>query len=204
MELDDLKSIWKKDKSGFEPKHEAEIASMIEGRSNSIISKLKRSVWFELIFTIVCGVALGICALFLDRGALMWTIISLIVLFVSYLFYYVKKIILLNRFDSSQENLKNSLQHLLDRLTTYLTFYKRSYAILYPVYFCLGLLFGALEKGLDDFLLRLSQPKTILYLVLLAALFFLMTIWITNWYLKKLYGNHLEKLKELLKELQGG
>ena len=203
MELDDLKSIWKQDKPGFEPKQEAEIASMIEGRSNSIISKLKRSVWFELIFTIVCGVALGICALLLEKGALMWTIISLIVLFVSYLFYYVKKILLLNRFDSSKENLKNSLQHLLDRLTTYLTFYRRSYAILYPVYFCLGLLFGALEKGLDDFLYRLSQPKTILTLIVLAAVFFVFTIWITNWYLKKLYGNHLDKLKELLKELQG-
>lgn len=203
MELDDLKSIWKQDKPGFEPKQEAEIASMIKGRSNTIISKLKRSVWFELIFTIVCGLGLGIWALMVESGALMWTIISLIVLFVSYLFYYVKKILLLNQFDSSKENLKNSLQHLFDRLTTYLTFYKRSYAILYPVYFCLGLAFGAMEKGLDDFLLRLSQPKTIVTLVLLAGLFFLCTVWITNWYLKKLYGNHLDKLKELLNELKG-
>ena len=203
MELDDLKSIWKQDKPGFEPKKEEEIASMIKGRSNSIISKLKRSVWFELIFTIVCGVALGICALMLESGALMWTIISLIILFVSYLFYYVKKIMLLNRFDSSKENLKNSLQHLLDRLTTYLTFYKRSYAILYPVYFCLGLLFGALEKGLDDFLNRISQPKTIIYLILLSGVFFICTVLITNWYLKKLYGNHMDKLKELLNELKG-
>jgi len=202
MELDDLKSIWKQDKRGFEPVKEEEIASMIKGRSNSIISKLKRSVWFELIFTIVCGVGLAIVALMLESGALMWTIISLLVLFVSYLFYYVKKIILLNQFDSSKENLRNSLQHLLDRLTTYLNFYKKSYAILYPVYFCLGLLFGALERGIDDFLNRLSQPKTIIYLILLSGIFFVCTVIITNWYLKKLYGNHLDKLKELLKELK--
>jgi uncharacterized membrane protein YfcA len=202
MELDDLKSIWKKDKP-FEPKRDDEIASMLKGQSNSIISKLKRSVWFELIFTIVCGIALGIYSLTLESGALMWTIISLLVLFVSYLFYYVKKIILLNQFNPSTENLKNSLQHLLDRLTTYLNFYKRSYAILYPVYFCLGLLFGAMESGFDNFLNRLSQPKTILYLIALAGIFFVCTIWITNWYLRKLYSNHLDKLKELLKELQG-
>ncbi len=203
MELDDLKSIWKQDKPGFQPKQEEEIASMIKGRSNSIISKLKRSVWFELIFTIVCGVVLGVYALSLESGALMWTIVSLIVLFVSYLFYYVKKIILLNKFDSSSENLKNSLQHLFDRLAAYLNFYKKSYAILYPVYFCLGLLFGALESGIDDFFHRLSQPKIILYLVGLAGIFFFCTIWLTNWYLKKLYGNHLYKLKELLNELKG-
>lgn len=203
MELDDLKSIWKQDKPGFEPKREAEIASMIKGRSNSIISKLKRSVWFELIFTIVCSIVLGIYAITLESGALMWTIISLLVLFGSYLFYYVKKILLLNQFNPSTENLKNGLQNLLDRLTTYLTFYKRSYAILYPVYFCLGLLYGAMEQGLDEFLERLSQPKVIIYLIVIAGIFFLFTIWLTNWYLRKLYGNHLDKLKELLNELQG-
>lgn len=203
MELDDLKSIWKQDRPGFEPKRDAEIALMIKGRSNSIISKLKRSVWFELIFTIVCSIVLGIYAVTLDSGALMWTIISLLVLFGSYLFSYVKKILLLNQFNPSTENLKNGLQNLLDRLTTYLNFYKRSYAILYPVYFCLGLLYGAMEQGLDEFLQRLSQPKVIIYLVLLAGVFFFFTIWLTNWYLRKLYGNHLDKLKELLNELQG-
>lgn len=202
MELDDLKSIWK-NKQGYEPKQEEEIASMLRGRSNSIISKLKRSVWFELIFTIVCGIGLGIYALALQGGALMWTIVSLLVLFVSYLFYYVKKIILLNQFDPSSENLKENLEHLLERLTVYLNFYKRSYAILYPVYFMLGLLFGALERGMDDFLHHISQPKVILYLIGLAGIFFLCTFWLTNWYLKKLYGNHLEKLKQLLNELQG-
>lgn len=203
MELEDLKSIWKQQKPGLESKQEEEIASMLKGRSNSIIGKLKRSVWFELIFTIVCGIGLGIYALTLEGGALMWTIISLILLFTSYLFYYVKKIILLNQFDPSSENLKSNVQNLLERLTVYLNFYKKSYAVLYPVYFCLGLLFGALERGMDDFLYHISQPKTILILIVLAGLFFLCTIWITNWYLKKLYGNHLDKLKELLRELQG-
>jgi len=204
MELDDLKSIWKQNKAGFAPKKEEEIASMIKGRSNSIISKLKRSVWFELIFTIVCGVGLGIYALTLESGALMWTTISLLILFVSYLFYYVKKLILLNQFDPATENLKNGLHHLLERLTTYLKFYKRSFAILYPVYFCLGMLFGALEHGeMDIFLQKISQTKTLFYVILFAVLFFFCSVWLTNWYLKKLYGNHLNKLNELLKELEG-
>jgi hypothetical protein len=149
----------------------------------------------------VCGVGLGLYAVTLDNGSLRWTIISLLVLLISYLFYYIKKILLLNRFDSSDENLKDNLQHLLERLTTYLSFYKRSYAILYPVYFLLGLLFGAIDRGIDDFLHHISQPRIILYLIVLAGLFFLCTFWITQWYLKKLYGNHLEKLKQLLAEL---
>lgn len=203
MELEDLKTVWKHQKHGLESKQEEEIASMLKGRSNSIISKLKRSVWLELIFTMGCGIGLGIYALTLENGALRWTIISLIILFIAYLFYYVKKIILLNQFDPSSENLKSNLQNLLERLTVYLNFYKKSYAVLYPVYFCLGILFGALERGMGDFLHHISKPKTILILIALAGLFFLCTIGITNWYLKKLYGNHLDKLKELLHELQG-
>jgi len=202
MELDDLKAIWKKNEPAYTPKPEAEIAHMLQGRSNSIISKLKRSVWFELIFTIVCGVALGIYALTIPQGALMWTIVSLLVLFISYLFYYVKKIILLNKFNPADDNIRENLEHLSVRLTTYLNFYKRSYAILYPVYFLLGILFGAMERGWDDFLQHIAQPKTILIILFLGGFFFLCTFWITNWYLKKLYGNHLEKLKELLREIQ--
>jgi uncharacterized membrane protein len=200
MELEDLKSIWKK-QPPVESKQDEEIALMLQGKSKSIISKLKRSVWFELIFTIVCGIALGIYGLTIESGALMWTIVSLLVLLISYLFYYVKKLMLLNRFDPAG-NLKENLTQILDRLTTYLTFYKRSYAILYPVYFLLGLLFGAIERGLDDFIDHVTQPRTLLIVVGLGVTFFILSFWITNWYLKKLYGNNIEKLKSLLNDLE--
>jgi sulfite exporter TauE/SafE len=200
MELEDLKSIWKK-QPPVETKQDEEIALMLQGQSKSIISKLKRSVWFELIFTIVCGIALGIYGLTIESGALMWTIVSLLVLLVSYLFYYVKKLMLLNQFDPAG-NLKENVTQILDRLTTYLTFYKRSYAILYPVYFLLGLLFGAIERGLDDFINHVTQPVTLLILIGLGVTFFILSSWITNWYLKKLYGNNIEKLKNLLNDLE--
>jgi hypothetical protein len=202
MELEDLKSIWKNGES-YKQKDEAEIASMLRGNSQSIVSKLKKSVWFELFITVVAGVVLLIYALTLPSGALKWTSTSILVLLVAYSFYYVKKIMLLNRFDSSHENLRSNLKNLYDNLSDYLKFYKRSYAILYPVYFVLGLLFGALERGTDEFLVSLSQTKTILYLVLIAGLFFFCSTWLTNWYLKKLYGNQMDKLQKLLHELQG-
>jgi hypothetical protein len=202
MELEDLKQIWKKQPAGFEPKQETEIISMLQGRSNSIITKLKRNVWIELIFTIGCSIALGVYALTLENGAIMWTIISLLVLFICYLFYYVKKLMLLNKFDASDENLLDNLHHLYERLTVYVNFYKKSYSVLYPVYFCLGVFFGAFESGFDGFMHRMSNPLTVVYLVCFGGIFFIMTIIVTNVYLKKLYGNHLAKLKALLEELR--
>lgn len=201
-ELDDLKSIWKR-QTGFETKNESELAQMLKGRSNTLIHKLKRSVWFELIFTVFCIVALGAYSVTLSQGALMWTILALLVLLVSYTLYYVKKIILLNQYDPAAENLKDNLSNLLHRLDSYMKFYKRSYAILYPVFFALGLLFGAIESGFDRFIQKFENPLYALSFAILSIVFMVGVYTITDWYLKKLYGNHIDKLKGLLAELKG-
>ncbi|HEY0655084.1 MAG TPA: hypothetical protein VGD65_18240 [Chryseosolibacter sp.] len=201
MELDELKDLWKKNDAVFQPKEESELASMLRGNSKSIVDKLKRSVWLELIFTTVSGIVLLIYALTLPSGALKWTSVSILAIFVAYSFYYVKKIMLLNSFDPNEGNLRVTLENLIVSLSSYLKFYKRSYTLLYPVYFCLALLFGAIERGFENFVTSLSAPKTILYLVGFAAIFYFGSTWLVNWILKKLYGNHLEKLKVLLKDL---
>lgn len=202
MELEELKSIWKSSDPGFSPKNEAEIAQMLKGNSQSIVDKLKRSVWFELIFTLVAGVSLLVYALTLPSGALKWTSVSILILFVGYSFYYIKKLTLLVNYNPAAENIRASLERLTDNLSSYLRFYKRSYTLLYPIYFALGLLFVAMERGMDKFLNNLSQPRTIIYLLVIGLIFFFCSTWLTNWYLKKLYGNHLEKLKGLLHDIK--
>jgi hypothetical protein len=201
MELDDLKAIWKTNE-GFQPKNETEIASMLKGSSKTIIGKLKRNVWIEISFTLVAGMALLLYALTLENGSLKWTSISILVLFVGYSFYYVKKLLLLANFDPGGGNIRVNLENLIGNLTGYLKFYKRSYTVLYPVYFSLGLLFAALERGTDEFIRIISRPSNITYLIVSASLFFVFSRWLTNWYLKKLYGNHLDKLKALLIDIQ--
>jgi hypothetical protein len=201
MELDELKDIWKKTKSEFQLKSEIQLASMLNGTSRSVVEKLKRNVWFELIFTVAAGLALLLYAFMLPSGAWKWTTISILVLFVAYSFYYVKKLSLLNRFNSGDENLKANIERLVESLNSYLRFYKRSYTILYPVYFGLGLLFVALETGSTLFFQKLTDPKLLASLLGLGALFFLISRVFADWYLKKLYGNHLDKLKGLLSEL---
>jgi hypothetical protein len=203
MELEDLKSIWKSGEPEFKPKDEREIALMLKGKSRSIINTLKRNVWFELIFTILVAVGLLVYAVSLPNGALKWTSISLLLMCVAGAFYYIKKIMLLTRFEGMNENLRDNISMLIKNLTSYLKFYKNSYAILYPLYFALGLIFGAIERGTAKYVEFLSQPKMIIYLVLMAGLFFFISNWFASWYLKKLYGRHLDKLKNLLAEIHG-
>jgi len=199
-ELNDLKSIWKK-AEGFERKGETEIAQMLRGRSTTLITRLKRNVWFELIFTLVCMLALAGYALTLNGGALVWTILVLLGLFMIYTAYYVKKLILLNQYNQSLENLKANLTNLLARLDAYMTFYKRSYTFLYPFFFILGIVFGLLESGTERFAEKFQSPLYTISFIILSIVFLIGIYTITAWYLKKLYGNHIEKLKSLLKEL---
>ena len=201
MELEDLKSIWKSSEPVFQPKNEQEIAMMLKGRSISIINKLKRNVWFELVFTIVVSVALLIYALSLQRGAMKWTSISLLLMCLASTIYYVKKLSVLNRVQGINENLHDMISFLITNLTGYLKFYKNSYTVLYPVYFSLGLLFSVMERGTGNFVEFLSKPITIIYLLFMAAVFFFISSWFARWFLKKLYGDHLEKLKSILNEL---
>jgi hypothetical protein len=202
MEIEDLKYIWKKESEGFKPKDETELAGMLKGKSSSIVMRLKRNVWIELIFTFLGGLGLLTYALTLPGGALKWTSISILILFVVYSLYYVKKLQLLNRFDPGNDHIRASLQRLVQNLKGYLKFYKRSYSILYPVYFFLGLLFSAIEHGATGFLNMISRPGVLITLVLGASVFFLCSTWLTSWYLKKLYGNHLKKLEAMVKELE--
>jgi hypothetical protein len=201
MELEDLKKIWQQNKSNFRLKPEAELATMLRGNSTSLVDKLKRNVWFELVLTLIAGIALLVYALMLPSGALKWTSVSILFLFVGYSVYYIKKILLLNRFQPGEENLKSNLEKLIANLTSYLQFYKQSYTLLYPVYFALGLLFAGLETGSDRFFERLSNVRTILYLVGMGTVFYFLCMSFTSWYLKKLYGNHLHKLNMVLSDL---
>ena len=201
MELEDLKSIWKSSEPVFQPKNEQEIAMMLKGRSISIINKLKRNVWFELVFTIVVSVALLIYALSLQRGAMKWTSISLLLMCLASTIYYIKKLSVLNRVQGINENLHDTISFLITNLTGYLKFYKNSYTVLYPVYFFLGLLFSVMERGTNNFVEFFSNPSTIIYLLFMAGVFFFISSWFARWFLKKLYGDHLEKLKSILNEL---
>ncbi len=200
MELDELKNLWKKQADAFQPRNEAEIAAMLQGRSKSVIAKLKRNVWIELAFTCIAGMALLVYALTLEASAVKNISIAILLVFVAYSIYYIKKLILLNNFNHSQDDIRTSLKKLVENLSSYLKYYRLSYTILYPVYFVLGILLGGIERK-EHFFDVLTEPRTIAILSVLALAFYFSSTWLVNWLLRKLYGNHLQKLQDMLHDL---
>jgi|DewCreStandDraft_4_1066084.scaffolds.fasta_scaffold24239_1 hypothetical protein len=198
-ELDKLKAIWQ-NATGYTGKEKEEIARMLQGESASIVSRLKRNVWFELLFTILTGLALIYIGITSNNNRLSLMIAMLMVVYLIYLLYYIRKLRLLNRFSMTEGNIKSNLQHLTGALRGYLNFYKLSYIILYPLFFVAGLWIAARDVGVDEFLKRFSDTAYLLRFLLLTALLMSGVYTFTNWYLKKLYGNHLKRLQGILKE----
>src|SRR5690349_14366018 len=104
MELEELKSIWNSSAPSFQPKDTDEIASMLSHKSVSIVDKLKRNVWFDLAITMVTSLGLLSYAVTLRPGAVKWASVSILSTLLLYVFYYVKKIVVLNQFNPVTKN----------------------------------------------------------------------------------------------------
>lgn len=203
MELEDLKNIWQKSDL-YKPRREEEITDMLKGRSQSIISRLRRNVWFELVFTIVGGILLLYYVFSIPSPSFRTAFILVLLSFLLYIIYYVRKIKLLNRFEGSQGNVRANLERLVRDLDAFLRFYYRSYTLLYPGYLMLIVILAIADQGLSEFLKSLRDWRTVAYLLFLVLLSFALSFWISKWYLGKLYGTHLQKLRGLLEELREG
>ncbi len=203
MELDDLKNIWQKSDL-YKPRREEEITDMLNGRSKSIIARLRRNVWFELVFTIIGGMLLLYYVFSIPSPSFRTAFVLVLLSFLLYIIYYLKKIKLLNRFEGSPGNVRANLERLVHDLDAFLRFYYRSYTLLYPGYLLLIVILAIADLGLDQFLESLREWRTVAYLLFLVLLSVALSFWISKWYLGKLYGTHLQKLRGLLRELQEG
>jgi len=203
MELEELKSIWKSSEPSFQPKDVHEIASMLSRKSVSIVDKLKRNVWIDLIITMSTSAGLMGYTMTLRPGALKWASISILCTLLLYVFYYIKKIALLRRFDPVSSNLRVHVEGLIHALSGYLEFYRKSYTVLYPIFFFMVLLLIGIEHGADHFISSLQRPATVISLLLLAILYYFLSTKVVRWFLNRLYGRHLDKLKTLLTDIHG-
>ena len=198
MELEDYKSIWQQHR--FKRKSEQEIAAMLHTRSKSIVAVLKRNAWIELCFTVAGTLTLLYVAFSTPEEALKRSFLGCVIVFVLYVVYYLKKIQLLNRFDQAGDTIKLRLEKTIDSLTVYLKFYRWSYTLTYPLLIPLILYITWEKEG--SLWPALQKPEVLCYLGIALTIILICLLWFTNWYMQKLYGNHLEKLKQLLNELR--
>ena len=215
MELDSLKDIWKEQDQhvGRYPDNNNEILSMLGKKSQSPVAKLRRNLRWELVAVIVTY-TFAILFYLLDKHGRYWEVSVLFTLVAgAFGFYYYRKNKLLKSMQCVECEVKSNLQNQLGTLEKYVRFYFVAGTLLMPVlYYATGLivLYKSPAHGFSgDSLGNRAQPMLnavrensiftefmIGGVVITAGMYFL-----NKWYINKLYGQHINYLKDLLKQM---
>jgi hypothetical protein len=196
MELDEFKEIWKQESATDTQWSAAQLHEVLGGKSKSIISSIKRSMWLEIA---IVGVAFAILIsqiISLKQGPTWWLMISLFMFCGGAGVYFFLKMKLVTTFDFSTHNLKDNLAALVCKLETFLKIYKLGNQWGLVIFYFLGLLVVYLEQG-EQVIAYITSSKGTIFLVLY-------TVWLLGFMLivdriiYKMYGKHIERLKQLL------
>lgn len=209
MELDDLKGlINQKLIEGSLDKTEHNFANLLKGKANTVLSKIKKSLWFEIVScALVVFLFIGI-TLFSSHSSLkiyFGLFGTIFIPFTFILFYLLKKI---KEFEHSVLPIKGNLQQLIKMLEDFTRRYFQFNMALLPICFLLAFFLGLNEKEpiaiLDNLSTKLKVTKGVYigFIIGYSIALIFGLVYFTKWYIRKLYGKYIEQLKSLLAELK--
>ena len=216
MELDSLKDIWKNlGEEDLQPGREVPILSMLQKRSQSTIARLKRNLNRELIAVlIIYSLTIGYIVMY--QGLYSELAVLLALVGGAFLFYYYRKSKLLKQMQCVACEVKSNLKQQLVTLEKYVRFYFVAGTILTPLaYFAAGIIILYNEstpslKGipLEDSVANMPITTTVTnhrFFILFVSMGAVLTVgsyFLNRWLIGKLYGQHIQKLKDLLQQME--
>jgi len=205
MELDDMKNIWNDE--GIEAAGADTISAMIGKQSQSPIAKMKRNLRMEL-WILVPSLGIGAIYYFIafksEYSIIGWVYTLLLALFC---YYFFRKNKLLNEMQCSSCRVKSNLELQLKMVERYVRFYLVSGTATLPVLLIfMGIVLYYKKPSLINETVLYPSATNPVWKFLLAW-FILLTVsttimWLLNrCYINKLYGRHINKLKQLLTQI---
>lgn len=171
----------------------------------SPIAKMKRNLLVELVAVLVLYI-LTIGYYFTQyTGGMQWNAWLLLFIGVLFMFYYQRKHKLLSSMECVSCEVKSNLKTQLKTLEKYIRFYLLAGTALFP--------FALIATGLIVFFYSPDIPKDVTdpsgkyvwiftaVLVLCSAVLTVPMYFINKWYVRKLYGQHAERLKMIVDEM---
>jgi hypothetical protein len=219
MELDSLKTLWQDlDANTSHADSDEHILSMLRKRSQSPIAKMRRNLLWELIALVVLYSA-TIWYYVSAWGGRYWEIGGLLFLVGAFcLFYYYRKNKLLSDMQCVVCEVKSNLQRQLVTLEKYVNFYFIAGTLLTPlVYFASGLIVffktpqarsispdlrSQLSDSTVNLIPHIVNHRFFTAFVVIGVVLAIGSYFLNRWYVNKLYGQHIEKLKDLLGQME--
>ena len=208
MELDNLKDIWKQvGEQVVQPGNHEQLEEIINKSSQSPIAKMKRNLLGELIIVVVLFSCVAVYYFNAFNGkfsVIAWMYILLITLFTVY-FYCKNK--LLSEMQCTTCMVKSNLEKQARTLEHYVRFYLIAGTALLPlvVVFLWIVLYSKLPglfTGRQFFpSTSVSLFKTDLFWLAALVVFTVLMYYGNKWYIHRLYGRHIQKIKAILDEM---
>lgn len=205
MELELLKELWEEaeNKPANDPASGDAILEMTKKADLSIVSGMRRNLLIEVIVVLVCVAAIAVFYFAAFNGQLQEVSWMYIIIAAGFLFYYYRKNTLLKRMQCTVCDVRSNLQIQLNTLEKYMRLYLIGGTILVPAVLAA---FYLLVQYKHILILPLSNISAGLGLVLYVALSVILTValfFFHRWYIYKLYGRYIQRLKQLLEEMSG-
>jgi hypothetical protein len=204
MELDNLKELWQQQEPGMASEN---LSRLLAKKSKGPIAKMKRNLRIELIVVVVTyGLAIlyFLTALAGQLNSLAWLYLFLAIVFI---IYFARKNRLLNEMECVACQVKSNLSKQVVTLEKYIRFYLIAGTAIIPIlalysYFVLipKIWFIHGNRNLPETSLTILTEMLVWLLATLALT--VVCYFLNKWYVKKLYGNHIDKLKLMLEQME--
>jgi hypothetical protein len=197
MELDDLRRQWQQP----EPValNKAALLQLLTQQSGSILTKLRRNARLELainyaLLPLSLAVAWWASALWVRLfGGLLALVAGVCI------YYFYRKLGLLREMDNPANDLRGHLRRITQGLRALIRFYYRLTLAMIPVTMLLNVVMVLTTMRGPVTSLKVSSIMACL--VVMSLLLYWPIAHGTNWYLQRLYGQHLDRLEGQLREL---
>lgn len=200
MELEKLKKLWDDSRNSSIPINEEELNQILNKRSRRPIAIIKRNLKLEVAFGIlsycffiwiVSNQAVSIILYF--------DVILLVVAGILYSIYVFYKNKLLNKMECMSCEVKSNLNLQLGFLEKLVKLYFKVGNIFVLLTYLIAGAIGYATS--EDNTVSIPHYLEVLIFIFIGAVLFIINYYFSRWYLFTLYGKHIQKLKNILYEM---
>lgn len=208
MELDELKyQLNQRLATDHASRSNADISALLKKKTHSVISKIKRSLIIEMVLCILFFAAMLYVCFITDYWSIrvyfgLFTVLTVLMTFVLYYLYRRT-----NTLSDSDRPIKANLQTLVGLLEEFVKRYFQFTMALLPVCFMFSMILSYADPveipEIEKFSVKVftTRWQVMAFLGVYMIALAISVYYFTKWYLKKLYGNYLNELKQYIAEL---
>jgi hypothetical protein len=205
MELEQLKDMWKEQ----EPEQVSrDVQPLLGKKSNTPIAKMKRHLIAELLAVLILYGLIIVYYIRSQQGKFISISVLYFVIGSLFCIYFYKKFKLLKEMECMACEVKSNLSKQVGTLEKYIRFYLFAGTAIIPIvlifFYWFEYTYFQQSKGYffllpsDTVSVLRSLGSLLLWVVPSTIVFY----YINKWYVRKLYGRHVETLKEMLAQME--